>query len=260
MYRTVVITGASSGIGEALAIEMAPISVHLVLVARRHELLQALSERLRIQNPNLRVTLLLADLSKEGGAELLWRQYLALNCNDLDVWVNNAGFGSYGPFVCADLERDLAMLSVNVSSLTSLSKFALQDMVQRQRGHLLNVASVAAWQPGPGMAVYYATKAYVLRLTQALSQEMRHSGVLFHSLCPGNTSTAFHAIAGTSRSKLLQRMAASSPQQVARAAVQGMQANRDVIFASWLDRLLTTVVEWLPAALVVRLSERVLKT
>lgn len=260
MYRTVVITGASSGIGEALSFDMASVSHHLVLVARRRELLEALSGRLAKLHPDLKVTVLLADLSTSDGAELLWREYAALNCNDLDVWVNNAGFGSYGPFSEADGERDVAMLNVNVTSLTLLSKFALRDMASRRSGHLLNVASVAAWQPGPGMAVYYASKAYVLRFTQALSQEMRHSGVSCHALCPGNTRTAFHAIAGTSRSKFLQRMAASSPQQVAQAALRGMQANRDVIFASWLDRVMTTVVGWLPAPLVVRLSERVLKT
>lgn len=260
MYRTVVITGASSGIGEALAIEMASVSLHLVLVARRQELLADLSARLVKQHPDLIVTILLADLSASDGAEMLWQQYAALNCKDLDVWVNNAGFGSYGSFFKANMARDLAMLSVNVSSLTILSKFALCDMASRRNGHLLNVASVAAWQPGPGMAVYYASKAYVLRLTQALSQEMRQSGVFCHSLCPGNTRTAFHAIAGTSRSKFLQRMAASSPEQVARAALRGMQTHRDVIFATWMDRVLTTVVGWLPASLVVRLSERVLKT
>lgn len=260
MYRTVVITGASSGIGEALAIEMASVSLHLVLVARRQELLVDLSARLVKQHPDLRVTVLLADLSASDGAEQLWRQYAALNCNDLDVWVNNAGFGSYGPFSEANMARDVAMLNVNISSLTILSKFALRDMASRRSGHLLNVASVAAWQPGPGMAVYYASKAYVLRFTQALSQEMRHSGVACHALCPGNTRTAFHAIAGTSRSKFLQRMAASSPELVARAALRGIQTHRDVIFATWLDRVLTTVAGWLPASLVVRLSERVLKT
>ncbi len=260
MYRTVVITGASSGIGEALAIEIASVSHHLVLVARRQELLVDLSVRLLRLHPDLRVTVLLADLSESGGAKMLWQQYAALKCKDLDVWVNNAGFGSYGPFSEADMERDVAMLSVNVSSLTILSKFALCDMASRCNGHLLNVASVAAWQPGPGMAVYYASKAYVLRFTQALSQEMRYSGVSCHALCPGNTRTAFHSIAGTSRSKFLQRMAASSPQQVARAALRGLQTHRDVIFASWMDRVLTTVVSWLPASLVVRLSERVLKT
>jgi len=257
--RTVVITGASSGIGAALARELAPICQELVLVARRQELLANLAHELKVGH-QIDVQVLALDIAGFNSARTFWEQVSSTIKGPIDLWINNAGFGLYGDIVETSLEREQEMVDLNVTTLMVLSKLVAADMVQRGRGHILNVASVAAFQPGPGMAVYFASKAFVLSFTEALDCELRNRGVRATALCPGSTATDFHTIANTERVKWMHRLMRSTAQDVAQAAVRGVLSGETVVVPGLLNRLMVVATRALPRSWVVRLSRMVLKT
>lgn len=256
--HTVVITGASSGIGAAFAQEVAPLCEELVLVARRGELLEKLAGHLRTGH-GVSVHVLPVDLSTPDGPERLWNDILEVSTGPLDLFVNNAGFGLGGNSLETPLEREKEMVSLNITALLVLSKLSAAHMSAKGRGHILNVASVAAFLPGPGMAVYYATKAFVLSYTEALDCELRSRGVRATALCPGSTKTPFHEVAQTTRVRWMQRLARSSPEDVARAALQGVLNKQVLVVPGLLNVIMVNLVRFLPRALVVRLSGLVLK-
>lgn len=258
-FRTVVITGASSGIGADFAREVAPISQQIVLVARRQDLLDSLSQEL-VKGHGVQVRVIVADLAQPGAAEKLWEEIDQNVSGAVELFVNNAGFGLYGSVLETSLSREQEMVSLNVMALMTLSKLAAVRMCAQGKGHILNTASVAAFQPGPGMAVYFATKAFVLSYTEALDCELRSQGVRATALCPGNTATAFHAVAHTSRAKWMHRLVSSQPRQVARAGLQGVLTNQTVVVPGVLNYLMVNAGRLLPRAWVVNLSQRVLKT
>jgi hypothetical protein len=184
---TALITGASGGIGEALARRFAARGVHLVLVARSADKLEALAAHLRAEH-GVQAWAMPCDLARpEAPAELAAALQDARR--PIDILVNNAGVLAWGPFVEQPPERHIGMVGLNVAALTALTAHFLPPMVRRGRGHVLNVASVAAFQPVPRLATYAATKAYVLSLTEALAEELRGSGVTVTALCPGITAT-----------------------------------------------------------------------
>src|SRR2546423_2712909 len=193
------ITGASAGIGAALAHEFAAHGHELVLVARREQALDALADGIAAKGV-ARPTVLPADLGHGDAAQVI---AAALERRGLepDVVVNNAGFGLVGAADTLDRADQLAMIDVNVRALTELS-LAFIDSLERRRGGILNVASIAAFMPGPGMAVYYASKAYVLSFSEALHQELKSRGVRVTVLCPGPVATEFHARAGIAENVL----------------------------------------------------------
>lgn len=203
MNETALITGASSGIGLEFALILAREGYDLVLVARRQHLLDQLKRQLESEYP-ITVKTVVLDLSRPENAESLFA-LTSMNGIQIDVLVNNAGFGDYGDFIETDVQKNYEMLQVNIVSLTALTRLYAPAMVERRRGGIINLASIVAFQPGPLMAVYYASKAYVLSFTEALASELIGSGVKVTALCPGPTDTGFADVTGLEKSVLFQR-------------------------------------------------------
>jgi short-subunit dehydrogenase len=248
-----VITGASAGIGVELARIFAARGHELMLVARREAALQALAGEIA-SGGGVAPHVLPLDLARTGSAERIGAE-LAARGLAVQFIVNNAGFGLVGR--AADLERaeQLAMVDVNVRALTELS-LAFTESLARYRGGILNVASVAAFLPGPGMAVYYASKAYVLSFTEALHRELAPCGIRVTVLCPGPVPTEFQARAGVPDHlgpSLLERDA----REVALAGYRGLMAGRRIVVPGWPNALVTRIPRLLPRGLVVRIMERV---
>ena len=221
MKETVLITGASSGIGLELAKCFAADGCRLVLVARNQDALEKLAEKLRLKN-KIEAVVLPADLSRPETPTQIFEK-LSVQKISVDVLVNNAGFGAHGAFVELPLSRQLEMLQVNIAALTELTGLFLSGMIQRKRGGILNVGSVAGFMPGPGMTVYHATKAYVLSFTEALAEELRGTGLKVSVLCPGPTESNFGNVA---REKKVRRMSTSKMSGEA-VAVYGHRAFRN---------------------------------
>jgi hypothetical protein len=201
---TTLITGASGGIGLELAHVFAAHGHPLILVARSTAKLEALAAELQAKY-KVDVAVIAADLGAPGAATALHAE-VAKRGLTVEILVNNAGFGLYGPYLELDGDEELKMIQLNISALTDLTKRFLPGMVQRGRGGVLNVASTAAFQPGPGMAVYYATKAYVLSYSEALHHELKGTGVTVTALCPGPTRSGFQAVAGFGAKPAIERV------------------------------------------------------
>lgn len=246
---TALVTGASGGIGEELARLFAAGGHDLVLVARGEERLRRLAGELETKH-NVAAHVLASDLSRPEAPREIF-DALAGEGVGVDALVNNAGFGSYGLFAETDLGRELELLQVNVVALTHLTKLFLPGMIARRRGYVCNVASTAAFQPGPLMAVYYASKAYVLSLSEALANECGGTGVRVSALCPGPTETGFVAAAGMQESKLFDR-GAMSAREVAEAGYRGLFEGKTVVIPGLRNSLLARTVGLFPRTLVTR--------
>jgi len=251
---TALITGASGGIGLELARLFARDGWSLVLVARRADRLDALAGELRGRF-GAPVEVIPADLSVPGAPGEIARA-LRVRSVAVDVLVNDAGVGVYGPFAATDLEAELGMIQVNVTALTHLTKLLLPGMIRRGRGRLLNVASTAAFQPGPLMAAYYATKAYVLSLSEALSEELEGSGVTVTALCPGPALTGFQAAAGMERSKLFRRIGVLDAVTVAHAGYAGLMKGKRVVVPGLVNKILAQSVRFAPRRLLTAIVRR----
>lgn len=236
MTAVALVTGATEGIGYELAKCFARDRHDLVLVARSREKLERVASELSA-SCGVRVSTVVQDLSVQDGARRLFdevrRRQIAV-----DVLVNNAGVGTYGLFADADLEQELAMMQLNMSSLTALTKLFLPQMLQRRRGRILNVASTAAFEPGPLMAVYYATKAYVLSFTEALANELQDSGVAASVLCPGPTRSGFEERAGMSASKLFRRRGVMKASDVAEIGYREFMKGKTTIIPGLRNKIL----------------------
>jgi short-subunit dehydrogenase len=246
--ETVLVTGASSGIGRELAKCFAAEGCRMVLLARNTQALQSLAAELR---PHCAVEplVLSADLAEAGTPARVFAELQAAGVV-VDVLVNNAGFGAHGPFADLPLDRQLEMVRVNVTALTHFTGLFLPGMIQRRRGGVLNVASTAAFQPGPGMAVYYATKSFVLSFSEALSEELAGTGVTVTTLCPGPTAhTNFGAAAGFKGPDILTRGALTAV-AVARCGHDGFRRGRCVIVPGLKNRALAFAVRLLPRIVV----------
>jgi len=248
------ITGASSGIGDELARLFARHGHPLVLSGRRTDRLQALASQLQ-REYGVSVTVLTKDLAVPGAADELHAELKQLGLS-VDCLVNNAGFGLYGFFAESNLSDQLQIIQVNLTALTHLSRLVLPDMIARRRGRILNVASTAAFQPGPLMSIYYATKAFVLSFSEALADELRGTGVTVTALCPGPTSTEFHARSGIGETPL-GRTVRMSAERVAREGYRGMLAGQPLVIPGLRNRLLATLVRWLPRRMVTRFVRRI---
>ncbi len=232
--QTVLITGASAGIGADFARIYAERGDNLVLVARRLDKLDTLADDLRKAH-GISVTTLSQDLSIPGACTSLLAQIDAAGLQ-IDVLVNNAGFGLRGNVADLSCQRQTDMIHLNCTALTELSRMLLPGMLDRGRGGILNVGSTAGFQPGPHMAVYYASKAYVLMFSEALFEECRGTGVHVSCLCPGATATEFADVADM-KDSLLFRMGTMSSRRVAEIGVRGLNANKPVVIAglkNWL--------------------------
>jgi len=197
--ETVLITGASSGIGLELARCFAADKSHLVLVARSTKAMQSLADELR-RDHGIQTTVLTADLSRPETPAHIFIE-LKQSAITVDVLVNNAGFGAFGAFAGLPLRRQLEMIQVNVAALTELTGLLLPGMMERKRGGVLNIGSVAGFVSGPGMAIYFATKAFVLSFSEALAEELAGTGLTLTALCPGPTATNFGAVARGSKER-----------------------------------------------------------
>src|SRR2546422_3117535 len=226
MSKTVLITGASGGIGYELALLFARDGFDCVLVARSGDKLDELAARLESEF-RVKTLVVARDLSKPSAVDEIYEAASAASMN-VDVLVNNAGFPVYGRFVDTDLYTELGMLQVNVVALTALTKLFVRGMVERRNGRILNLASTAAFVPGPLMAVYYASKAYVLSFSEALAEELRDSGVTVTALCPGPTASGFQAAARNEESKLVAGRKLPTSREVAEARYPAMMAGKHV--------------------------------
>jgi hypothetical protein len=242
--HTALITGASSGIGRELAIIMARQQFNLILSARRQDALNELKTELESQH-GIQVTVYPKDLSKPGAADELVAQ-LQRDNHPVDVLVNNAGFGDLSRFDREDTQKIKDMIQVNIVALTVLSRQLLPAMIQDGNGRILNVASTAAFQPGPMMAVYYATKAYVLFLSEAISRELKGTGVTVTTLCPGPTASEFQKTASMEKSVLNQTAPKASSAQVAAYGYKAMIRGKRLAVQGVMNRVFATAVRIMP--------------
>lgn len=253
--RVAIITGASDGIGAELARLMARKGHDLALVARRRDRLEAVAAEIAgIGRPSPLVIAL--DLAEASAPDALAQGLRAAGA-EAAMLINNAGFGLQGQVAELDPGEQLRMIDLNVRALTALTLKFLPDLIA-VRGRILNVASVAAFLPGPGMAIYYASKAYVLSFSEALSQELSAKGVSVTALCPGPVPTGFQAAAGISRdlSKAMS-FVQTSPQAVADAAYRGMMSGRRVVMPSFADWMSASAAALTPRSLLLPVIGRV---
>lgn len=249
---TALVTGASSGIGLELARAFARRDHDLVLTARGRDALDALAGELRTEH-GAQVDVAPEDLARPGGPAALL-DTLTARGHRIDVLVNNAGFATHGRFDRISLETDVAEARLNVLTPTWLMKRLLPGMVQRGTGGVLNVASTAGFQPGPGMAVYYATKAYVLHLSEAVSEELAGTGVTVTALCPGPTASGFQSRAGMDGSRLASgRRLFMDAADVAETGVRAFERGQRVYVPGTLNRLGAMAPRLLPRAWTARL-------
>lgn len=255
--KTALITGASGGIGLALAHLLAAEGYDLVIVARSEEKLRQLAHEMQSKH-GIKVSVMARDLAKPQSAREVY-DALQETGTHVDILVNNAGFATYGLFHETALQEELDMIQLNIATLTEMTHLFLPPMIARGEGRILNIASTAAFQPGPLMAVYYASKAYVLYFSEAIANEVQDTGVTVTTLCPGPTESGFQARANMEDSKLVQSGLMSSA-EVARRGYEALMKGKTVevpglgnklgaMFPRFAPRKLTT-------ALVRNLQER----
>jgi short-subunit dehydrogenase len=252
---TALVTGASSGIGLELATLLARDRHDLVLVARGRDRLDGIARGLT-EEFGVHTTALPADLARPEAPDEIARELSARGLC-VDVLVNNAGFGLLGPFAAAPLDRALAMIQVNVAALTHLARLMLPGMLERRRGRILNLASTAAFQAGPLMAVYYATKAYVLSFSEALANETSGTGVTVTALCPGTTETEFQKAAGMEKTAIFRGPLVMSAADVARAGYAGMKRGDRIVIPGAANRVLVQALRLTPRRLATAAVRRV---
>jgi len=246
MKRVALVTGASAGLGVEFARQLSKRGYRLVLAARRKERLDELAKELG----NARAVAV--DLSKSNAAARLMTDVQA-NGETVDLLVNNAGFGLIGRFAELDAKRERQMIDLNVGALTDLCRAVAPAMIERGSGAILNVASTAAFQPGPKMAVYFATKAFVLSLSEALHEELKPHGIKVSCLCPGPTRTEFGDVAGFGGNGLFDRVAMTAD-KVVEIGLKGLDANRAVVVAGWLNKVGAASTRFAPRPVIRKIA------
>lgn len=249
--QTALITGASAGIGVDLADCFAKGGYNLIIVARSEAALKEVGERLAKAH-GVAVTPIAADLAAiDAGARLAAE--IARRGLTVDVLVNNAGFGHTGAFAGEPKEPQLGMIDLNVRVLVELTHIYLKSMIANRRGGVLNVSSTAAFQPGPLMSIYYASKAFVLSFTEALWEETRDTGVHITCLCPGPTESQFHGRAGTDKTRLTKAAKPMTSMAVAQKGYNAFQSNRRVIVTGAPNKLLVAITRLTPRPLLLKI-------
>lgn len=250
--ETVLITGASSGIGREFSKLFAEKGYRLVITARREKNLAELKK----MYPENNVEVIPCDLGSEAGAEYLYNEVKKRSIK-VDILINNAGFGLFGEFYETDIEKEKKMIDLNVKALVELSKYFLQEMLDRNSGRILNVASIAAFQPGPYMSVYYASKAFVLSFSEALRNEVRNTGVCISVLCPGPVETEFEKSSELTKSKLFSKLKPVTAEKVAYAGYRGLMKNRAVIIPGFFNRAAITAGTFVPTGIKVNIARKI---
>ena len=250
--RTALVTGGSGGIGLELAKVLARNGFDVALVARKRDTLEAAAGQLEGKY-DVKVHVFAADLRRPDAPETIF-DFLRNENIPIEVLVNNAGFGLGGEFADTDLNRELEMIQVNVSALTHLTKLSLPAMIKRKSGRILNVASTAAFQPGPLMAVYYATKAYVLSFSEALAEELRDTGVTVTALCPGPTRTDFASTAQVGSSRLFTLFGVADAADVAEFGFQAMMQAKRVAVPGIRNKIVAQANRFSPRGLTAKVA------
>jgi short-subunit dehydrogenase len=251
---TVLITGASNGIGLELAKIHASKGDNLVLVARNKVKLDELKAELEGLFP-VKVYTIGKDLSLPDVAKEVYEETTKLSIH-VDYLVNNAGFGDFGMFLESDWDKLLKMINLNMTTLTHLTKLYLEDMVKSGSGKIMNVASTAAFQSGPTMAVYYATKAYVLSFSEALDNEVREKGITVTTLCPGPTESGFQAAAALEESGLVKGKKLPSSKEVAEYGYKAMMKGKTVAIHGFVNFIMAVSVGLMPRSFVVKITRQ----
>ena len=249
--QTVLITGASGGIGYELAKLFARDHHNLVLVARSTDkLAQAATE---LQAQGVAVKTIALDLAAAPAPKFLFDQLQSAGVS-VDILINNAGYGVFGDFAHMPEEEILGQINLNITALTYLTRLFLPSMVQRRSGRIMNVASTAGFQPGPLMAVYYATKAYVISFSEALANELRNTGVTVTCFCPGATHTGFAKRAGTEKSRLFKQLGAMNAEKVALDGYRAVMEGRTLAISGVHNWLVAESTRFAPRKMVTAVS------
>ncbi|HMS65090.1 MAG TPA: SDR family oxidoreductase [Ignavibacteria bacterium] len=252
MSKSAVITGATAGIGLELAKLFAKEKYDLILIARNEAKLKEISESFKKQW-GIKVISIARDLSIPDNAYEIYNDVKKLYPEKTDVLINNAGFGDLGEFVNSDLMNDVNMVNLNITSLMVLTKLFLKDMVNSDSGKILNVASTAAFQPGPFMAIYYASKAFVLSFSEAVSEELINTNVTLSVLCPGPTVTDFQERAGIENTKMVSRKyAVMTAEEVAEIAFRDLMKDKRIIVPGMLNKIGIQLVRFLPRKFITK--------
>ncbi|MGV8085483.1 MAG: SDR family NAD(P)-dependent oxidoreductase [Candidatus Bilamarchaeum sp.] len=252
--ETVLITGATSGIGYELSKIFALAGFRLILVGRNPTKLKEVENEFSNKTS---CQIIIADLSEENAAEKIFSETEKLGL-DVDILVNNAGFGLYGEFTKTDLERETDMIRVNIIALTKLCKIYLPKMIKKRSGKILNLSSTAAFQPGPLMAVYYATKAYVLHFSEGISEELIGSGVSVTALCPGPTESGFQKEARMDKSmEVLSRENVMDTKTVAQIGYNALMNKKVVQIAGLKNAITANSVRLIPRSIVRKIVKRI---
>lgn len=254
-HKTVLITGASYGIGEAFAKRLAADGAQLILTARSQERLETLAAQLRSQY-GVSVHVICADLASVTGAREIFEEVERANLS-LDLLINNAGFGALGEFAELSLPRQLEMIQVNITALVELTHLFLQPMQARRSGAIMNVASTAAFQAIPYFAVYAATKAFVLSFSEALMEEGRPYNIRVMALCPGSTETNFREVAGSQH--LNAPRFSQSSEQVVEAGLTALQQGRAFVISGAPNKVQTHLERLVPRKLVTQMAGKIFK-
>jgi uncharacterized protein len=251
MKKTALITGASSGIGLELAKEFAINGVNLLLVARSTAKLESLAQELK-KNYKIQVDFISKDLSKIDSSQEIF-DWCKQNNTEVHFLINNAGFGDFGNFSESNWEKQLRMINLNITTLTHLTHLFLPNMIKNNYGKVLNVSSIAAFQPGPNMSVYFATKAFVLHFSEAISNELSNTNVTVTALCPGPTESGFQDAAQMQDSKLVKGKKFPSSKEVAQYGYKSMMDGKTVAIHGILNNIMVNTVRFTPRSWVLKL-------
>ncbi|HJZ83012.1 MAG TPA: SDR family oxidoreductase [Pyrinomonadaceae bacterium] len=252
--KTTLITGASWGIGEAFARQLAERGHNLLLVARSEDRLVALCSEVG-RSQSIRAEYMAIDISQPDAPQRLFAETMQRDL-EIDLLVNNAGFGSMGEFAKLDLGRELNMIDLNIRALAELTHRFLQPMKERRAGAIINVASTAGFQPVPFMATYAATKAFVLSFSEALWEEYRSYGIKVMALCPGVTETHFFE---ASRMQRPPARTSQTPEEVVEVALRALESGKSSVISGWTNRLLVGTERLVPRQLILRAAGAVLR-
>jgi len=250
--QTVLITGASSGIGYEMAKVFAKKGFNLILIARRSKPMEEIINLF----PEIKVKIISKDLSKIESVQELNKE---LENEKIDILINNAGFGDHGEFQNTDVNKQVEMINLNVTALTYLTHIFGSKMVTKGGGKIINVASVVAFMPGPTMATYFATKAFVLSLSQALSQEWKKYGVQVMALCPGATASGFQESSNLTKTKFGQNKKIPTSQEVAEYAYAQLMNGKTLAVHGFTNKVITFLPRLLPRKLYLRIIEKIMK-
>jgi short-subunit dehydrogenase len=256
--QTALVTGGSGGIGLELAKVLARNGFDLVLVARKRDTLEAAAGQIEGKF-GVKAHVFAADLRLTDAPQAIF-DFLLNEDIAVDILVNNAGFGLGGEFAETELQRELDMIQVNIAALTHLTKLFIPPMIKRRSGRVLNVASTAAFQPGPLMAVYYATKAYVLSFSEALAEELRNSGVTVTALCPGPTETEFADVAHVTGSRLFTAFGMADAGDVAQYGFDAMMHGKRLAIPGLRNKIVAQANRFAPRVMTTKISRLIQET